>query len=101
MFSFLSSPIFYGIIGVILFGVMIYFITKDSNKKKDPFVNEPTSSSSSPIISYWNNYMTSDTRSKCFDCDRTSKYRHGSQCIDCETKGGRKVDDLLNRVLTR
>jgi hypothetical protein len=97
MFSFFTSPFLYVIIGIILFGVMIYFITK---KTKDPFVNEPTTSST-PIISYWNKYMKSDTRSKCFDCDRTSKYKHGSQCIDCETEGGRKVDDLLNRVLTR
>lgn len=82
---------------VALFIIIIYFITR----KQEPFVNEPTTTSSAPIISYWNKYLKADTRSKCFDCDRTSKYRHGSQCIDCETKGGRPVDDLLNRVLTR
>ena len=53
------------------------------------------------IIGYWNDYYQSDTRSKCFDCDRTSPYKHGSNCFDCEIKGGRSVDKLLNRVLTR
>ena len=51
--------------------------------------------------SYWYNYLPSDTRSKCFACDAESNYRHASNCIDCEIKGGRPVDKLLNRVLTR
>jgi hypothetical protein len=51
--------------------------------------------------SYWYNYSPSDTRSKCFACDAESNYRHPSNCIDCEMKGGRPVDKLLNRVLTR
>jgi hypothetical protein len=96
MYKIYNIPVVYIIIGVFLFGIIIYLITR----KQEPFVNEPTTSSS-PIISYWNKYMKSDTRSKCFDCDRTSKYRHGSQCIDCETEGGKQVDTLLNRVLTR
>jgi hypothetical protein len=51
--------------------------------------------------SYWYNYATNENRSKCFACDAESNLRHGSNCIDCETKGGRPVDKLLNRVLTR
>ena len=51
--------------------------------------------------SYWYNYAPSEIRSKCFDCDATSKYKHSSNCIDCETKGGRAVDKLFNRVLSR
>ena len=51
--------------------------------------------------SYWYNYFTTDTRSKCFDCDKASGLEHGTQCFDCEKEGGRKVDKLLNRVLTR
>ena len=47
------------------------------------------------------NYAPSEERSKCFACDAESNYRHGSNCIDCEMKGGRPVDKLLNRVLTR
>ena len=74
-------------------------------KNNEKFQNETTPSSSPsptiPIISYWYKYLKSDTRSKCFDCDRTSKYRHGSNCFDCELNGGRKVDPELNRVLTR
>ena len=51
--------------------------------------------------SYWYSYYPTDTRSKCFDCDRTSPYQHGTNCFDCEIPGGRKVNSLLNRVLTR
>ncbi len=51
--------------------------------------------------SYWYNYAPSEIRSKCFDCDATSKYKHSSNCIDCETKGGRPIDKLFNRVLSR
>jgi hypothetical protein len=51
--------------------------------------------------SYWYNYELGETRSKCFACDAEGKFKHGSNCIDCETKDGRKVDKLLNRVLTR
>ena len=51
--------------------------------------------------SYWYNYAPSEVRSKCFACDAEGKYSHPSNCIDCEMKGGRPVDKLLNRVLTR
>lgn len=51
--------------------------------------------------SYWYNYAPSENRSKCFACDAESNLIHGSRCIDCEKKGGRPVDELLNRVLTR
>ncbi len=51
--------------------------------------------------SYWYNYAPSEERSKCFDCDASSDYKHPSNCIDCEIPGGRPIDKLLNRVLTR
>jgi hypothetical protein len=51
--------------------------------------------------SYWYNYAPSEIRSKCFDCDATSKYKHSSNCIDCETNGGKPIDKLFNRVLSR
>ncbi len=51
--------------------------------------------------SYWYNYAPSEDRTKCFACDAEGKYRHPSNCIDCELKRGRPVDKLLNRVLTR
>ena len=51
--------------------------------------------------SYWYNYAPSENRSKCFACDAASNLIHGSRCIDCEKKGGRPVDESLNRVLTR
>ena len=51
--------------------------------------------------SYWYNYAPSEERSKCFACDAESELRHPSNCIDCETPGGRPVDKLFNRVLTR
>lgn len=91
-----NVPIIYIIIAIGLLLIIIYLLKRNN----EPFATDMTTSST-PIISYWNKYLKTDTRSKCFDCDRTSKYRHGSQCIDCETEGGRKVDTLLNRVLTR
>ena len=51
--------------------------------------------------SYWYGYYPTDTRSKCFDCDYSSKYEHGTNCFDCEIPGGRQINPLLNRVLTR
>ena len=51
--------------------------------------------------SYWYKYAPSEIRSKCFDCDASSNLMHASNCIDCEMKGGRPVDKLFNRVLTR
>jgi hypothetical protein len=51
--------------------------------------------------SYWYNYAPGETRSKCFACDAASNLQHGSRCIDCEKKGGRPVDELFNKVLTR
>jgi hypothetical protein len=51
--------------------------------------------------SYWYNYAPSEERSKCFACDAESNVRHPNNCYDCEKKGGRPVDKLLNRVLTR
>ncbi len=90
------------IIGIIivlfLVGLIIYF------KESEPFENiqvTPVTTSSTFFPSYWYKYDTSDTRSKCFDCDATSKYRHGVPCFDCEIPGGRSIDPNLNRVLTR
>ncbi len=99
-----TKEIIIGII-IVLFivGLIIYF------KEREPFENIKTksviTSSSSPsssfFPSYWYKYDTSDTRSKCFDCDAKSKYRHGVPCFDCEIPGGRSIDPNLNRVLTR
>jgi hypothetical protein len=67
----------------------------ESNLTKDGFIKNEL------VPSYWYNYAPSEIRSKCFACDANSNYRHPSNCIDCETKGGRPVDKLFNRVLTR
>ena len=91
------------VIGVILLLVGIYaFIKSRENLDNtlDYTINNITKDDNARP-SYWYNYLTSDTRSKCFDCDATSQYRHSSNCIDCETKGGRPIDKLFNRVLTR
>jgi len=87
------------ILTVIIIVILIF-------KKSEPFVDLQT-----PIInplnkdkiypSYWYGYFPSDTRSKCFDCDNTSNYEHGTTCFDCEIPGGRQINPLLNRVLTR
>jgi hypothetical protein len=61
--------------------------------------NEVNKNNISP--SYWYNYAPSENRSKCFACDAEGQFIHGSRCIDCEKKGGKPVDNLLNRVLTR
>ncbi len=88
---------------VILFivGIIVYYkeSEKFENIKVTPVTVTPTSTSFFP--SYWYKYDTSDTRSKCFDCDATSQYRHGVPCFDCEIPGGRSIDPNLNRVLTR
>ena len=95
---------------IVLFIVIILFIYH--NNIFSSFQNNTTTSvpseldengfvKSNIVPSYWYNYASSETRSKCFDCDNSSKYRHPSNCIDCETKGGRPVDKLYNRVLTR
>jgi hypothetical protein len=99
-----------------IFGVFVLFIAIilliNKNNIFSSFQNNTTTSVSSEldengfvksniVPSYWYNYASSEVRSKCFDCDATSQYRHPSNCIDCETKGGRPVDKLLNRVLTR
>jgi hypothetical protein len=51
--------------------------------------------------SYWYNYAPSENRSKCFACDAESDVRHPNNCYDCEIKGGRPIDKIFNRVLTR
>jgi hypothetical protein len=106
------------IITIILIIILLYV---NKNKLFNKFENNtdpiPTTTSASELDengfvknefsknelnpSYWYNYAPSEVRSKCFACDATSKFRHPSNCIDCETKGGRPVDKLLNRVLTR
>ncbi len=64
-------------------------------------LNENGFIKSNIVPSYWYNYQPSEIRSKCFDCDAEKKYKHPSNCIDCETKGGHKIDKLFNRVMTR
>jgi hypothetical protein len=97
----IKKEIIIGIIIVLfIIGLIVYFKEREKfeNIKTTP-VNKPTTSSFFP--SYWYKYDTSDTRSKCFDCDATSKYRHGVPCFDCEIPGGRSIDPNLNKVLTR
>jgi hypothetical protein len=87
---------------ILILIIIIIIIVVSKTPKKEPF--ETTTTISEPTIfvpSYWNDFSKSDTRSKCFSCDQTSKYRHGAECFDCELKGGRKIDPELNRVLTR
>jgi hypothetical protein len=83
-----------------LFCLYIVFVLY-KKRVRDRFENNPTTSSNDVIPSYWYKYFKSDTRSKCFDCDATSKYRHGAPCFDCEIPGGRGIDPNLNKVLTR
>lgn len=86
---------------VILFIVGIIIYIKESEKFENVKTISVTPTTSTFFPSYWYKYYASDTRSKCFDCDATSKYRHGVPCFDCEIPGGRKIDTNLNRVLTR
>jgi hypothetical protein len=89
------------IIGFLIIIVIIIIISKTSKKEK--FETTTTTIEEKPtfVPSYWYDYSKSDIRSKCFSCDHNSKYRHGSECFDCEIKGGHKLDLELNRVLTR
>jgi hypothetical protein len=86
---------------VILFIVGIIIYLKENEKFENIKTISVTPTTSAFFPSYWYKYNTSDTRSKCFDCDATSKYRHGAPCFDCEIPGGRSIDPNLNRVLTR
>jgi hypothetical protein len=92
------------IILLIIIFILIIIIYACRYKKNDYFSADVTTTSeqtSKMKPSYWYSYYPTDTRSKCFDCDRTSPYQHGTNCFDCEIPGGRKVNSLLNRVLTR
>jgi hypothetical protein len=97
----IKKEIIIGIIIVLfIIGIIIYLKEREKFENIKPTVMvKPTTSSFFP--SYWYKYDTSDTRSKCFDCDATSKYKHGVPCFDCEIPGGRSIDQNLNRVLTR
>lgn len=90
--------------------IILIIILLIINKKKifNTFENEVTSNLNENGFvknelkpSYWYNYLPSEIRSKCFSCEAESDLLHPSNCIDCETPGGRPVDKLLNRVLTR
>ena len=101
------ETLIYVVIGILI--IVLIYVNKD--KIFNGFENNAASNESELdkngfvknelVPSYWYNYLPSDTRSKCFACDAESNYRHPSNCIDCEIKGGRPVDKLLNRVLTR
>jgi hypothetical protein len=90
---------------IIIGGIIVLFILAFIVycKEQEPFENikNNIATTSSFFPSYWYKYNKSDTRSKCFDCDATSKYRHGVPCFDCEIPGGRNIDPNLNKVLTR
>ena len=102
------------IILLILIVLIIILIYINRNKLYSTFENNTTLTTSSQTEldengfirnelkpSYWYKYLPTDIRSKCFACDAESNYRHPSNCIDCEINGGRPIDKLLNRVLTR
>jgi hypothetical protein len=97
---------------IIFLTIFLLYINKkkmfnkfENNEKTQPIDNNELNESgfykNELKPSYWYNYAASEIRSKCFACDANSNYRHPSNCIDCEMKGGRPVDKLLNRVLTR
>ncbi len=87
---------------ILLITITIILIIVFTKKSKDTFQNEKQVVTTSSVIpSYWYKYSKSDTRSKCFDCDASSKYHHGVPCFDCEIPGGRQINPELNRVLTR
>ena len=103
-----TDTILFVLIGISI--IVLIFVNK--NKIFNTFQNNTTSSNQTELDengfirnelkpSYWYNYAPSEIRSKCFDCDASSNYIHASNCIDCETKGGRPIDKLFNRVLTR
>jgi hypothetical protein len=111
MFKDLSETenIIFILIGILI--VILLFINR--NKIFSGFENNTVSSNENSDLdengfiknelkpSYWYNYAPSEIRSKCFDCDASSNEKHPSNCFDCEIKGGRPIDKLYNRVLSR
>jgi hypothetical protein len=112
------------VIIIIIIILIIFFLYLNKDKFFNTFNNAPDAPDASDLLmsdessdldkngfkkdeidklypSYWYSIAPSEVRSKCFACDAESNYRHPSNCIDCEMKGGRPVDELLNRVLTR
>lgn len=86
---------------LIIIVIIIIIISKTTTTEKFETPTTTVTETNKFVPSYWYDYSKSDTRSKCFSCDQSSKYRHGTECFDCELKGGRKIDPELNRVLTR
>lgn len=67
-----------------LFLIMIIIIII-LHRRSENFSSPTTSSIKEIISSYWNKYInTSDTRSKCFDCDNSSTFKHPQKCFDCK-----------------
>ena len=75
-----------------------YFTSQLPNKNKlvgmiENFIQTTSSTNvKNIIIGYWNkSIFSSDTRSKCFDCDKAMPEKsHGYSCFDCE-EGDKKV----------
>ena len=108
MINISTQHFMYIIFGLLVLAGIYILYSSTRSAKLDKLDNTPVTTNTSNNneddaikASYWYNYYPNDNRSKCFDCDATSKYRHGSNCIDCEIEGGRKVNKLLNRYLTR
>ena len=89
---------------ILTIGIVVLIFIKQRDNFEDTQIQKPIDS---PITkdkiypSYWYGYFPTDTRSKCFDCDKQSNFEHGTNCFDCEIPGGRQINPLLNRVLTR
>jgi hypothetical protein len=92
---------------IIVIILLLLFFTcpipkKNRNKCKcnvEKFTEPTTSTPFKEILSYWNKYVsTDDTRSKCIDCDNTSKLKHPSKCIDCEEQESKSLK-YQNRYL--
>jgi len=75
----------------VLFIIIILMLIFVGFNIENLHVDEFTDMNGSPISSYWNNYIHfGNKRSRCIDCDNSSKVQHPQKCIDCERQVNKK-----------
>jgi hypothetical protein len=95
------AELIYIVLIIISLIICVIITTNTCKRKTDKFTNniittQVDNTNTKKVLPIYES-----TRSKCFDCDRTSNFRHGSKCFDCEIYGGRQIDTFFNKMLVR